>query len=401
MINYFENVRTLPFDRADADADEFDDDVQDEMRKLAVREEAKRRFAARNQSTIAIPPVRTLTDLLAEPDTETAYLIEGLAPAGGRVMLTAKAKTGKSTIVGNLVRSLVDGTLFLGRFRVNRQAQRVVVVDNELSENMVRRWLRVQGIVHTDGVDVVCMRGRVGSFNILDERCRAEWADELKGADHLIFDCLRPALDALGLDEHRDAGKFLVAIDALLAEADIPDALLVHHMGHTGERARGDSRLQDWPDVTWRVLRANEDPDSDRFFTAFGRDVDLPEGRLTFDAATRRLTYSDGTRKATTRQATHEEVLGEIVEILAQRAAEGDLAPMTRNQVLEATKQSHRDARTVDPALKHGVAQSVLTKADGPRNSHLYSLANPCTVCFHPISDLMRKTHPECEPDHD
>ena len=51
-------------------------------------------------------------------------------------------------------------------------------------------------------------------------------------------------LDALGLDEHRDAGRFLTAFDALLVEAGIRDAFVVTHMGHTNERARGDSRLR-------------------------------------------------------------------------------------------------------------------------------------------------------------
>jgi hypothetical protein len=79
------------------------------------------------------------------------------------------------------------------------------------------------------------------------------------------------------LDEHRDAGRFLVALDALLTEAGIPDALVVHHMGHVNERARGDSRMRDWPDVEWRLVRQDENPASARFLSAYGCDVDVPE----------------------------------------------------------------------------------------------------------------------------
>jgi len=349
-----------------------------------------------------MPPIRNLTDLLAEPDTETAYRIENLAPAGGRVMLTAQAKMGKTHLVGNLVRSLVDGHPFLGRFGINGQARRVVVIDTELSENMLRRWLREQGIVNTDRVDVIALRGRVGAFNILDLDRLAEWAEVLGGADFAILDCLRPVLDALGLDEHRDAGKFLVAFDALLAQAGITDALLVHHMGHTGERARGDSRLQDWPDVTWRILRAKDDPDSDRFFTAYGRDVDVPEGRLEFDSSTRRLTYTDGSRKADARRSLSEDVLGEILDILAERLAEGNADPMSRNDILAVSKDQYsRSARTIGPALELGVSQSVLARTNGPRNSHLYNLVNPCTGCHRPVADLKSRTHPDCVTEHD
>ncbi len=401
MTDYFGNLTVLNGAAAGKSGDDYEDEVQYHLRQIRAKDEAKRRYEEQNRAEVGLPPVRNLTALLAEPDTETAYRINDVAPAGGRVMLAAQAKSGKTTLTGNLVRSLGDGDPFLGRFCVNGHARRVVVIDTELSENMVRRWFRDQGIVHTDRVDVIALRGRVGAFNILNPERRTEWAALLRGADYLILDCLRPTLDALGLDEHRDAGKFLVGFDALLAEAGITDALLVHHMGHDGKRARGDSRLQDWPDATWKVLRLNDSPDSDRFFTAFGRDVDVPEGRLDFDPATRRLTYSDGSRKADTHQAAREEVLGEIVSILAERLAEGNLDPMSRNDILTAAEENNRSARTIDPALDHGVIQSVLTKTNGPRKSHLYTLTNPCMICHRPVHDPIRRVHPECDTDHD
>jgi len=401
MTNYYENLTVLP-GKGGQDADGFETAVEYHLEEMRAKDEAKRRHEEQSRAEVGLPPVRNLTALLAEPDVETVYRIEGVAPAGGRVMLAAQAKSGKTHLAGNLVRSLVDGDPFLGRFCVNGQARRVVVIDTEMSENMVRRWFRDQGIVNTDRVDVVALRGRVGAFNIINPQCRAEWAELLHGADYLILDCLRPALDALGLDEHRDAGKFVVAFDALLAEAGITDSLVVHHMGHGGLRARGDSRLQDWPDAHWRILRAKDDqPDSDRFFTAHGRDVDVPEGRLAFDPETRRLTYGDGSRKADTRQASRDEVLGEIIEILIQRIAEGNNEPMSRNDILAAAGESNRSARTVDPALDHGVIQSVLSKTNGPRKSHLYALTNPCTVCHKPVPDLMRRTHLDCDTNHD
>ena len=170
-------------------------------------------------------------------------------------MLSAQYKSGKTVLVDNLVRSLADGDDFLGRFTV-QPARRIVVMDDELSESTLRRWLRDQGIVNTAAVaDVVSLRGRLGAFNILDDRCRNQWAARLAdlGCDYLVLDCLRPLLDALGLDESREAGRFLVAFDTLLADAGTEDAALVHHMGHQNERARGDSRLQDWPDAIWKV----------------------------------------------------------------------------------------------------------------------------------------------------
>lgn len=88
-----------------------------------------------------------------------------------------------------------------------------------------------------------------------------------------------------------------MAFDALLREASISDALVIQHMGHLAERARGDSRLRDWPDVEWRLVRQDDDPSSARFLSAYGRDLDQSEQQLAFDATTRRLTLCGGSRQ--------------------------------------------------------------------------------------------------------
>ena len=153
----------------------------------------------------------------------------------------------------------------------------------------------------------MALRGKVSTFDIIDPATRAQWARHIGPADVLLLDCLRPVLDALGLDESHDAGRFLVAFDALLAEAGIAEAVIAHHMGHAGERSRGDSRLRDWPDVEWRLVRdksndddGETDPAAARYFAAYGRDVDQPEQLLGYDQATRHLRIAGGTRREDT-----------------------------------------------------------------------------------------------------
>jgi hypothetical protein len=105
------------------------------------------------------------------------------------------------------------------------------------------------------------MLGRVSSFDLLDREIRSQWAAHLKAMEPAIvlLDCLRPILDTLGLSEDKDAGRFLVAFDELLFEAEIANSMIVHHMGHVGERSRGDSRLLDWPTAIWKLVK--KDPD--------------------------------------------------------------------------------------------------------------------------------------------
>ena len=156
---------------------------------------------------------------------------------------------------GNLIRALVDGDPFLGRFTVHQPREHLVLIDNEWAEHTVRRWLRDQNIRNTRAVaDVITLRGRrpdvQHSRRQIRDRVGTRLADV--GCDYLMLDCLRPCLDALGLDENRDGGHFLVAFDTLLDDAGISDSFIAQHMGHANERARGDSRLQDWPDAIWR-----------------------------------------------------------------------------------------------------------------------------------------------------
>lgn len=278
-------------------------EVEVELQRLRVRQKAAEQLAAEGRTTEEKPALVSLTDFLAEPDEDVRYRVDGLWPKDGRILLTAQYKAGKTTLTGNLIRSLADGDAFLDCFETER-VERVILIDNELAPNMVRKWLRDQGIRKTDAVDVVSLRGKLSSFNILDPEVRAEWAEYLGPADVLILDCLRPVLDALGLSEANEAGRFLVAFDELAREAGVGELLLVHHMGHTNERSRGDSRLLDWPDALWKLVREGEEDREEsgaavpaRYFSAVGRDVEQAERRLAFDPDTRHLTTNGPGRR--------------------------------------------------------------------------------------------------------
>jgi hypothetical protein len=385
--------RVTVVERSDSgDVDWRERAVEVELAKLRIRTEARRRLDDENRPPIKHRPAKNLDTLLSEPDTETQYRIADVAPDEARIILSAQYKGGKTSLVNNVMRSLADSDPFLGRFTVNKPANGLVLIDNEMSENTLRRWLRSQHIANTAAVvDVVTLRGKVATFNLIDDRCRAAWAQRLRdvGCDYLVLDCLRPVLDALGLDENRDAGRFLVAFDALLAEADIGDALLVQHMGHGSERARGDSRMQDWPDAIWRLIREDDNPDSPRYFTAYGRDVDVREGRLSFDPSTRRLTYAPGSRT----DAKAEAAQLAVVEILALGAKVGD-DPLSKRSIAEALTGEHsqkaiRDGITL--AVEHG----FVTVTGGSRRAQLHSIAYPCSECGMPVASKQER-HLSC-----
>lgn len=356
--------------------------------QIRVEREARAIVDAEALPIVVYPPVTPLTELLEEPDEALHYRIDQVAPKQGNIILSAQFKAGKTTLVNNLIRSLVDSDPFLGRFTVTQPAQHLVLIDNEMSRNTLRRWLREQKIRNTQAVaDVITLRGRVSTFNILDAMVRDQWARRLAdlGCDYLMFDCLRPVLDALGLDENRDVGKFLVAFDALLADAGIPDSFIVQHMGHANERSRGDSRLLDWPDATWRVVRETEAPDSPRFFAAYGRDVDVYEGRLSFDPVTRRLTYAAGSRS----DAKTEAAVRAMVALLAVARE-----PMSYRGIEDGLAGVH-----TQKAIRDGIGQAVKTELviveSGPKRAKLHRINYPCSECGYPVASRSGR-HQSC-----
>jgi AAA domain/Primase C terminal 1 (PriCT-1)/RepB DNA-primase from phage plasmid len=356
-----------------------DDAIERERRQQRIRREARRLLDREDRGDVPDPVFLTLQERLARPRTDRTWRITGWQPARSRVMAAAQFKAGKTTLIANVLLSLADGTPFLGSVPVVPVAGRVVLLDTEMSESQLDDWHRAVGIRRTDAIITESLFGRVLTFDLLDTRQRARWAAWLRErqTEYLILDCLRPVFDVLGLDENRDAGRFLTAFDALLREAAIPDALIAHHMGHVGERARGDSRLRDWPDVEWRLVRRDDDPSSARFLSAHGRDVDQPERRLAMDLVTRRLTIAGGSRR--------EERAALVVPDVLAALAESPSGLLSGRAVKDALKEHEHSRRDVEAALTLAARDGLLLATAGPRNARLYAVSAPSVPVSRPI----------------
>ena len=335
-----------------------------EIMRLRLQREAKRLLDAEERPPAQPPEILSLRESLARPVPPATYRIDGWQPAGSRVMLAAQFKAGKTTLVGNIARCLLDGDKWLGQYSVEPLTGTLVILDLEMSGHQLDRWLADQHITNDDRLIRVPLRGNATALDIINPRTRAEWATKLRqlNCQYLVLDCLRPALDALGLDEHRDAGRFLVAFDALLAEAGIPDALIVHHMGHTAERSRGDSRIRDWPDVEWRLVREDpDDPASRRYVSAYGRDVDISESQLEHDPDSRHLAVMGGSRKESAGRLALVDVMAAIRD-----------QELSGRQVELAFVDSDHPRAAVREALRIGIRDGRLQARPGPRNAKLY-----------------------------
>jgi hypothetical protein len=146
----------------------------------------------------------------------------------------------------------------------------------------------------------------------------------------------------------------------------VDDALVVHHMGHSGERSRGDSRIRDWPDVEWRLVREDEEPHSPRYVSAYGRDVDQPESLLHFNSDTRHLSIAGGNRK----QAAAQAALADVVKVLRDK----DPEKLSLHQIEMEMYASDHSRNAIRDALQLGVRLRTINVEPGPRNAKLHSL---------------------------
>jgi hypothetical protein len=180
-------------------------------------------------------------------------------------------------------------------------------------------------------------------------------------------------MDALALDENREAGLLLTAIDALMKEAGISEAVVVHHMGHANERTRGDSRLRDWPDAEWKLTRLDtEDPSSRRFFSAYGRDVDVAECEISMDETTRHLTVVGGSR----RDAKVDDAVEAVVRIVSRWHDEKKPHPSGRDIEKALAGGTHgRDA--VRAAIKRAVDQALIVEGPAGQGGGVTYVVNP------------------------
>jgi hypothetical protein len=338
------------------------------LAKRRLDQRARQQLAREQRGTPAFPEALTLRERLARTDAGPLPMrVAALQPQGGNLLLSAQSKVGKTTTLENLIRSYVDGDPFLDRFDVMPVTGTVALIDVEMSASQQDAWFRAQNIRRDDRVLALALKGRVAAFDILEATGRRPWVQLLRErrVEVLILDCLRPVLDVLGLDEHHDTGTFLVALDALACEAGISEIVLVQHMGHGGERARGDSRIGDWPAVEWQLVRHSENPAAPRYLRAFGRDVHLPESRLEFDPVTRRLSLH-GTRD----DAVAAEALPAVLAVL-----EATPEPLSGRAIKAALKDTvgapSRDA--IDAALRYGVRTLLLSETAGRHGAKLYA----------------------------
>ena len=261
------------------------------MARQLLQKEAKRRLAEATNK-YEVPEFKVIDTV---PD-RNPWRIEGLISTGAYVMISAQKKAGKTTLGLNLVRALINGGMFLGKFRTFGQSK-VGLVDFEMSEFHLADWLRKSGLLGDDRLVTMPLRGRAKSLGILDEDRREQFVHQLQdnAVDVLIIDPLGPLLRAYGIDEKDNTlvGQVVDLINEAAQDAGVSELIIMHHHGKDDSLgARGASVLGDTPTSLWSLKK--DDRTGLRSLSIVGREGDDMSFRVAFDPDTKTLKHMEG-----------------------------------------------------------------------------------------------------------
>lgn len=277
IVDYYWNKRS------------FDKRVAQTFENMQVSREAKNLYETSILGDVAdkLEDDETVADELLLPDDPVIYAIDDLMPSDGNALLSADRKAGKTSLGLTVAKSLVDGTPFMNSFAVEPpEGRKVLYLNYELSRKQMRRWLRKLNLKHPERLLMRTLRGRSLPFWQRDTQMRLVEYCKRNDVWFIVIDPQMMACKGLVTNENdnMEFAAFHGAIDEVKQLAGIDCCLVVHHIGKSDkERARGASRIEDWPDALWYLTK---EENGSRTFKAEGRDVDLKPIALEFDEQT-------------------------------------------------------------------------------------------------------------------
>jgi hypothetical protein len=295
---------------------------------------------------------------MREPDEIEDYIVEGLLPRECTASIVAAAKTGKTTLLANLVQSLSDTVPFLGAFETRDVRGNIGFVNYELTRAQSKKWFSRMGIRNVrDKVKIWNLRGKPNPLatDISRERFAAEVrALEIKV---LIIDPFSSAARGRDTMNNDQVKEFLLEIEEFKELADVPCLIFAVHAGRDPNKSRGASTLDDHPDV---LIYLTKDDYETRYLHAVGRDVEIPQGSLHFDPTNGMLHFKGDSRSKAKVSRIESGILDYVSAHPGAKASEIDNAVVGRN--------------SDKPKAREGlVEKGLLEVKNGTGGSKLYS----------------------------
>lgn len=172
-----------------------------------------------------------LSDLLTEPEEETAYIWDRVLPASGLSILAAKPKVGKSTLARNLAVAVARGEPFFGRDTA-RGAVLYLALEEKRAE--IAAHFRRMGAA-SESILVFAGAAPEDALDALTVAIN-EYSPAL-----VIVDPLQRLVRLTDINEYAQVSNAMEPLVAL-ARSSGAHILALHHLGK-GDRAEGDAVL--------------------------------------------------------------------------------------------------------------------------------------------------------------
>lgn len=242
--------------------------------ELAKHQIAEEKYAHHDQ----IPEPKQLSEWLLEEDVPLTYRVEELWPSLGTVFVVAAYKAGKTTLLMNIIRCLIDGGLFLGRFKTTPVSRNVGYLNFEVNENQGKAWLKRLGIKKQERLFTWNLKGFGSPLSTALSKEKFIQALIEKDIEVLIIDPFSGAFRKGSTNDNDEVKDFLLQVDEVVRKAGVQEVLMAVHAGNDPNKPRGATTLGDHPDALWNITKS--DAGKTRFFKAEGRDVFLAEEAL-------------------------------------------------------------------------------------------------------------------------
>lgn len=317
LAGYLTDAERLAFAElfsAYPDDDRLATDIRDELRGVRIRNAVR----AMNSAEGYTPPPRwpgSVAEQLANGTPEIDWLVEGLMP-NGMVQLNAQFKAGKTTFAINLVRSLLLGEAFLGRFPVVFDgAEHVGFINMELDKNMFLKWLEPMQLDETVRERLHVYHAREAEFgrpNLRHPKAFQYLVDWLIDCNitYLVIDPISALFmpnDWPASDINNSYLQFWDRLEELKRKSGLRGIFLTNHTGlseSAANRSRGCAAMMDKPDVNISYRHdgemGQERAGNRNFMKPEGRIDAVDELELELSPKTKRLRVTGGGGKAET-----------------------------------------------------------------------------------------------------
>ena len=227
--------------------------------------------------------MKSLRELMDQPKRKVRWTVEGLLPAGGTSLLTAKPKVGKSTLARCLAFAVATGKKFLGRKTLQGTVLYLAPQEIESEVTAHFRSLGATGDEPIHACFVITSEFGIPRLQELIEKYKPVL---------VVMDQLLHFLHLRDESKYAEVTKALQPIEALARKSDPVHIQMTYHAGKSDKADAGDNPLGSTAffGAVDTLLALKRLPNGSRTLESRQRYKDvhgnLPETMLQFDAVT-------------------------------------------------------------------------------------------------------------------